>query len=222
MCGWTGSAYVDRPAPQLSFGLWRVPHHSSPLVCGHPLASRSPRDVRAPTASQPQISALDQPPELTPGQLRQSTLGHESRYITVSEGQSLIRIAHANHVSAKAIGCRQSFGAALPTKDWFPTADAWRRCPRSRPAYSCSTWNGICGRHCYCSRNPKITKTLTGFDRSTASLGTACRFSSAASAPHMVRPKRSASGSSSSRRRLRCCSTVRPRMVGPSRHQRSW
>ena len=82
---------MDRPAPQLSFGLWPT---SSQL---------EPEDVRAPTATQPQISALDQPPNATPGQLPQSTLEHEPRYITVSEGQSLIRIAHANHVSAKAI-----------------------------------------------------------------------------------------------------------------------
>jgi hypothetical protein len=82
---------MDRPAPQLSFGLW--PSSSQP----------EPEDVRAPTATQPQISALDPPPVPTPGQLPQSTLGHESRYFTVFEGQSLIRIAHANHVSAKAI-----------------------------------------------------------------------------------------------------------------------
>jgi hypothetical protein len=83
----------DRPRaavePQLSFGLW--PSSRRP----------EPEDVRAPTAAQPQISALDQPRE--PGQPSQPTPGHEPRYITVSEGQSLIRIARANHVSAKVI-----------------------------------------------------------------------------------------------------------------------
>jgi LysM repeat protein len=59
--------------------------------------------VRTPTATQPQISALDPPREPMPGQAPQPTLGHEPRYITVAEGQSLIRIAHANHVSAKAV-----------------------------------------------------------------------------------------------------------------------
>jgi hypothetical protein len=82
---------MDRPAPQLSFGLW--------LSSSQP----EPENVRASTATQPQISALDQLPESAPGRLPQSTLGREPRYITVSEGQSLIRIAHANHVSAKAI-----------------------------------------------------------------------------------------------------------------------
>ena len=82
---------MDRPAAQLSFGLW--PSSNQP----------EPEDVRAPTATQPQIAALDQPREPTPGQPPEPAPIHEPRYITVSEGQSLIRIAHANHISAKAL-----------------------------------------------------------------------------------------------------------------------
>ncbi len=76
---------LDRPAPQLSFGLWPSSIQSTP------------EDVRTPIAAQPQLSALGEPPKPMPGELAQPTL------VTVAEGQSLIRIAHANHVPAKAI-----------------------------------------------------------------------------------------------------------------------
>jgi LysM repeat protein len=80
---------IDRPAPRLSFGLW--PPSSLP----------EPEDVRLPVASQPQISALGESPR--PMSNKPPQPGPRSRYVTVAEGQSLIRIAHANHVSAKAI-----------------------------------------------------------------------------------------------------------------------
>jgi LysM repeat protein len=82
---------IDRPAAQLAFGLW--PPSSLP----------EPEDVRLPVASQPQISALGESPRPMPSEPSQPGSGHESRYVTVVEGQSLIRIAHANHISAKAI-----------------------------------------------------------------------------------------------------------------------
>ena len=82
---------MDGSALQLSFGLWPSSNQLEP------------EDLRAATATQPQISALDQPREPRPGQPPEPALGRELRYITVSEGQSLIRIAHANHVSAKAL-----------------------------------------------------------------------------------------------------------------------
>jgi hypothetical protein len=82
---------MDGPAPHNNFSL--LPNSRQP----------EPEGVRAPTAAQPQISVLDQPREPVPGQPPQPALGHEPRYTTVSEGQSLVRIAHANHVSAKAV-----------------------------------------------------------------------------------------------------------------------
>jgi LysM repeat protein len=74
---------TDRPAPQLSDGVG-------------PLNSEAePEKVTASIAEQSPVSASVQPP--------QPALEHEPRYITVAEGQSLLRIARANHLSAKAI-----------------------------------------------------------------------------------------------------------------------
>jgi LysM repeat protein len=49
----------------------------------------------APAAPQSRASAPNEPP--------QPADDHAPRYITVEEGQTLIRIAHANHVSAAEI-----------------------------------------------------------------------------------------------------------------------
>lgn len=57
----------------------------------------------APDPNQPPAFPLGQAVQPTPAAPPQSEAEHQPRYITVSQGQTLIRIAHANHVSAKAI-----------------------------------------------------------------------------------------------------------------------
>jgi LysM repeat protein len=67
---------LDRPVSQLSVGLR--------LLGSQP----GSKEAMAPEAAQSPVSTPNPP---------------EPRYITVADGQTLIRIAHANHLSARAI-----------------------------------------------------------------------------------------------------------------------
>ena len=101
------------PTPQLSVGqlpagnpsvsdqtaMAPATEQSPVLSSGQPLQSLSskpePVQEAATAAAQSSVSA--------PGQQSPPMVDHETRYITVEDGQTLIRIAHANHVPAAAI-----------------------------------------------------------------------------------------------------------------------
>jgi LysM repeat protein len=95
---------LDRSAAQLSVGL--RPQISPP----------APEEATAPIAAQAPVSAPSQ---------------REPRYITIAEGQSLLRIARASHLSARAIAAanhleppyRLKAGSRLLVPDPDPPSD---------------------------------------------------------------------------------------------------
>ena len=99
------------PTPQRSVDLRSLNSQSAPdQKASAPEAEQSPvLSPGQPLSTQPvpvqEATALAgaQSPVPAPSQPPDAVVEHEPRYITIGEGQSLIRIAHANHVPATAI-----------------------------------------------------------------------------------------------------------------------
>jgi LysM repeat protein len=83
----------------------------------------------APAAGQPPAPSPGQPLSSAPAPIQEATtlaaaqspvpapsVEHEPRYITIGEGQTLIRIAHANHVPAAAIAAANQLEPPYPLK----------------------------------------------------------------------------------------------------------
>jgi LysM repeat protein len=79
-------AQPAQPSPVTSSGQPLQPLSSEPAPV---------QEAQVPAAAQSPVPVLSQPPE--------AVVEHEPRYITIEEGQTLIWIAHANHVPAAAI-----------------------------------------------------------------------------------------------------------------------
>jgi LysM repeat protein len=138
------------PTPQLSVGqlpagnpsvsdqtaMAPATEQSPVLSSGQPLQSLSskpePVQEAATAAAQSSVSA--------PGQQSPPMVDHETRYITVEDGQTLIRIAHANHVPAAAIAAANQLEPPYPLKagsrliipDLNPPADQDVRASRGK------------------------------------------------------------------------------------------
>jgi hypothetical protein len=108
---------IAQPAQQPPF-----PSSGQPLL---PLSSE-PAPVQ-----EAQASAAAQSPVPAPSQPPGAVTEHEPRYVTIEEGQTLIRIAHANHVPALAIAAANNLerpyalraGSRLLISDPNPPAD---------------------------------------------------------------------------------------------------
>jgi len=84
-----------------------VPSSGRPL---QPLSSEPAPVQEATTLGAAQL------PVLAPSQPPDAVVEHEPRYVTIEEGQTLIRIAHANHVPASAIAAANQLEPPYPLK----------------------------------------------------------------------------------------------------------